>query len=101
MFIANFTDEGRKKIFHRDEIKKFNANRPEEKTNAEFGANNKNGNSYSQESRLNNFRNDQQQNHKQQHTGRSGSPQDKFHSGRNNSHSAPTVQDRLGQQGWL
>ena len=104
MFIAYFTDEGRKKIFHRDEIKKFNANRPEEKTNAEFGSNYKNGNSNSnshKESKLNNIRNDQQQNHKQQHTGRSGSPQDKFHSGRNNSHSAPPVQDRLGQQGWL
>ena len=56
MFIPYFTDEGRKKIFHRDEIKKFNANRPEEKKVAEFGANNKNGNSnYSQESKLNNI----------------------------------------------
>jgi hypothetical protein len=101
LFIAYFTDEGRKKIFHRDEIKKFNANRPEEKTNAEFGANNKNGNSNSnsQDSKLNNIKNDQQ--HKQQHSGRSSSPQDKVHSGRNNSHSAPPVQDRLGQQGWL
>jgi len=100
VILARKKDEGRKKIFHRDEIKKFNANRPEEKTNAEFGANYKNGNSNShKESKLNNIRNDQQQNHKQQHTGRSGSPQDKFHSGRNNSHSAPPVQDRLGQQG--
>ena len=100
LFIAYFTDEGRKKIFHRDEIKKFNANHPEEKKVTEFGANNKNGNSNSQDSKLNNMRNDQQQNHKQQHIGRSSSPQDKFHSGRNNSHSAPPVQDRLGQQGW-
>jgi len=99
VLLARKKDEGHKKIFLRDEIKKFNANRPEEKKVTEFGANNKNGNSNNQESKLNNIGNDQQQNRKQQHSGRSSSPQDKLHSGRNNSHSTPPVQDRLGQQG--